>query len=148
MNQSELKEAKEHLTRVIAPTLTPNIRGLFQVRLLGLHRYHAEIVINIVNQQRKVLKAFGRQIIKVGDAVVVDQFSSHVTLAPNTPSVEAYFQAWLIGVNAENTEAEISLRLVDGDRKELINFGSTVREPGKAITLMGVDITATIIPKG
>jgi hypothetical protein len=51
-------------------------------------------------------------------------------------------------MNAEHTEAEISLRLMDEDRKMLVDFGIAKRMPGRAITLVGVDITATIIPKG
>lgn len=148
MNQAYIKEAKEYLVHDIAPTLMPNIRGFFQTRLLGLYRNHAEIQINIVNESKEVIKSFGSRVMPIGGAVIVDDIVSKLTLVENAPPIKAYFQAWLIGMDKKNNEAEISLRLVDENRKEMINFGSMIRKPGQQFILKGLDVTATITPKG
>lgn len=147
MNKKLIAEAKGHMAHKIAPTLLPNIRGLFRVRLLGLYRHHAKLSISLVNDRREVLKHFGTTVVPAGGAGIVDQFSSLMTIAENAPPVKAYFQAWVIGINTDNTEAEISLRLVDENRKELMNFGSVTRKQGGTITLEGLEIVANIIPK-
>jgi len=147
-NKKELQERKEFMTHDIAPTLMPTLRGLFQVRVLGLYRSHAELQINLVNSSREILQSFGKQIVPKGGAIVIDNFSSVLDLPGTTTPTEAFFQAWIIGMNTENTEAEISLRLVDEDRKELINFGSTVRGIGGTIVLEGMDIAVNIIKRG
>lgn len=139
-----ITEAKEYLVHDIAPQLTPLLRGLFQVRLLGLYRNHAQIEVRLVNAQREVLKSFGSQVVPCGGAVIIDQFSSSLNITPDAPAVKAHFQAWCIGINQDNTEAEISLRLVDENRKELLNFGSLIRRQGGTITLEGMEIVINI----
>lgn len=143
---SIVDEGIEHLRREIAPNLVPNLEGLFQVRLYGLHRYHADIGIFLVNEKGEILKGFGRQTVKVGNAVVVDQFSS-VWNEPGTPAVEANYQVWPVGINAVHTECELSIRLVDNDRNEVKNFGSMTKKPGEALTLHGMNIKVNVIPK-
>ena len=140
-----IEEAKEFMVHDIAPTLNPTVQGLFQVRLNGLYRRHAELCVNLVNERCEVVKGFGVAAVPVGGAVIIDQFSSLLHLVEGTPPVDAFFQAWLIGVNESHTEAELSLRLVDSDRKELKNFGSTMRGVGGTITLQGMDITVNIL---
>lgn len=148
MSQTRLiAEAKGHLVHKIAPHLIPNIRGLFRVQLVGLYRNRGQLAIAIVNERDEVLKQFGSNIVRVGGSVIIDKFSSIVNFAPGTPAVEGYFNAWIIGINAENTEAEISLRLVDKDHKQIKNFGSKTIKAGKSITLKGMDIQINIIPE-
>ena len=148
INQNKIQEAKEFVVHDIAPTLSPSINGLFQVRLMGLFRNHGELQVNLVNVKREVLKGFGSNVVPAGGAVIIDNFSSLLHLVKGAPPQQAYFQAWIIGINKENTEAEISLRLVDENRKELLNFGSAVKRIGETITLEGMEITVNILPKG
>jgi len=140
----QLIEAKEYMVHDIAPTLTPNINGLFQVRLRGLYRNHGGLEINLVNEKREVLKGFGFNVVPAGGAVIIDDFSSTLNLAENTMPITAFFQAWIIGINKDNTEAEISLRLVDENRKELVNFGSATKRVGEAIVLEGMNINVNV----
>lgn len=147
MNKSELKEAKEYLTNDIAPKLMPNVRGMFQARLVGLYRNHAEIEINLVDSSKNIVKRFGSNVVPQGGAVIVDKFSSIWNIGQNLPSIDAYFQAWLIGISQDHKQAEISLRLVDENRNELKNFGSATVCAGKSLTLEGLEITVNILPK-
>lgn len=145
INPKELQEAKEFMVHDVAPTLSPTLSGLFQVKLLGLYRNHAELQVNIVNKSREVLKGFGSNVVPAGGAVVIDNFSSVLNLAENAHPVTAFFQAWVIGIDKESTEAEISLRLVDEDRKELLNFGSITKKIGETIVLEGMDINVNVL---
>lgn len=146
-NSAFIREAKEHIVHDIAPKMIPNIRGNFQARLIGLYRNHAEIRINVVNQNKELLKTFGSNVVPVGGAVIVDEFSSLLNIANNAPPVKAFFQAWVIGINKEHTQAEISLRLVDENRKELLNFGSKTIFVGKTMTIEGLEVVVNVIPK-
>jgi len=148
INPAELREAKDFMVHDIAPTLNPNVRGLFHVRLSGLHRNHGGLQIYLVNGRREVLKDFGFNVVPVGGAVIIDKHPSALKLVDGETPVTAFFQAWIIGINKEHTEAEISLRLVDENRKELLNFGSVLRKVGGTITLEGMEITVNILPKG
>lgn len=148
INPAELREAKEFVVHDIAPTLNPTLRGLFQVRLLGLYRNHGELQVSLVNEKREVLKGFGSSVVPAGGAVVIDSFSSILNMVEGAAPMKAFFQAWIIGINKEHTEAEISLRLVDESRNELLNFGSVLRKVGGTITLEGMEITVNILPKG
>ncbi len=147
MNNALIREAKEHVKHEIAPSLLPTVRGNYQARLIGLHRSHAQVEVNLVNAKKEVVKRFGSNVVPQGGAVIIDKHSSLWNIAPNAPPVPAYFQAWVVGISHDHTEAEISLRLVDDNRKELVNFGSATIKVGKTMTVEGLEVAVRVLPK-
>ncbi len=146
MDDPIIKESKSFLTNDIAPKLIPNITGNFQVFVNGIYRKHAEIFINLVNGNGQVVKKFGSNIIPIGAALNVDEFSSLLNIE-NAMPITAFFQVWFVGVDKNCSNGEFLIRLVDSDRKKLINFGVVQLKPGKQTTLRGLDISVNIIPK-
>lgn len=143
---SIVTESIDHLTHGIAPKLIPHTEGMFQVRLLGLNRYHADIAIVLVDDKNNVLKYFGRGPIKVGDAANVDGLSS-VWSEPGSAPISAYFQAWVMGINQEHTECEIGIRLVDDNRNCIKHIGQLTKKVGENLTFEGMKIKLNVIPK-
>lgn len=143
----KLQEATEILVHEIIPKLSPSLIGNFQVTVLGMHRNHAEIGISLVNKAGETLKYFGTRAIRIGDAISIDNYPSMISFVKNTPKIKCFFQAWLIGVDKNNTEAEISIRLVDENRKKINEIGIVKRKAGGRITVNNLDITLSITPK-
>lgn len=82
MDSPMIREAKEYVRHDIAPTLTPNIKGQFSVRLIGVHRNHAEIELRIVNENREVIKSFGSKVIPVGESIRLQGIDSTINFLP------------------------------------------------------------------
>lgn len=145
-----LTEAKEFVVHDIAPTLLPNERGYFQVKLIGLYRNHAQLGIRLVEAKNKnnVTRDFGSNVVPVYGGVISKFRESELILVEGQPPIDATFQARLLGVNEQQTEAEIELRTIDENRIETFSFGSKTIAVGKTITLEGVDVIVYTDKKG
>jgi len=88
LGDKEVDEAVEHFTRERVPSLVPNVRGNFQVRLLGLHKGinnpgMAEIELRIVDPtSREVRHSFGSKTISVGKTVTLQGLESQINFLP------------------------------------------------------------------
>lgn len=143
-------EAREFVIHDIAPTLLPNVRGYYQVILNGLYRNHAEIGIRLVDakNEKAVVKDFGSNVVPIYGGIISKFRESELILVEGQPPIDATFQARLLGVNEQQTEAEIQLRTIDEDRRETFSFGSKTIGIGKTITLKGVDVIVYVDKKG
>lgn len=84
MNKRAIQEAKEYLAHDIAPTLTPTIRGEFQVRVIGVHRNAVEIELRIVepgNPDRSLF-SFGSKVISPGKTITLNGLESVINFQP------------------------------------------------------------------
>ena len=77
-----LNDAVGHLTNKIAPSLNPNIKGQFQVRLIGTHNCVAEIELRIVDENGSVLKSFGSKAISIGKTITLEGLESTINFLP------------------------------------------------------------------
>jgi len=78
-----MKDAKDHMTHVIAPSLNPNVKGKFQVRLIGTHNGVAEIELRIINDNKQVLKSFGSKAISIGKTITLEGLDSTINFLPS-----------------------------------------------------------------
>lgn len=78
-----IEEAKGHMSHVIAPSLNPNVSGVFQVRLIGVVNNTAEIELRIVEPESKnVIKSFGSKAITPGRTITLEGLESKVNFLP------------------------------------------------------------------
>lgn len=78
-----IEEAKGHVRHVIAPTLVPNVKGVFQVRLIGVHRNACEIELRVVDpDSHACLKSFGSKVISPGKTITLEGLESTVNFLP------------------------------------------------------------------
>lgn len=77
-----IQDAKDYMTHEIAPALSPNIEGCFQVRLIGVHNMVAEIELRIVDKDKRVLKSFGSKAISIGKTITLEGLDSKINFLP------------------------------------------------------------------
>ena len=77
-----IKEAKGYIQHEIAPALSPNITGKFQVRLIGLNHGAAEIELRIVDENGNSLKSFGSKVISPGRTITLEGLESKINFLP------------------------------------------------------------------
>ena len=75
-------DAKDHMVNKIAPTLTPNVKGMFSVRLIGIHHNQAEIELRIVDDNKNCLKSFGSKVIPTGRSITLNGLESQINFLP------------------------------------------------------------------
>lgn len=149
MNKHSLiKEAKGYLVHDVAPNLIPNYKGKFSAVLLGLYRGHADIQICLVDDKNNLVKDFGHNVVRLGGSVMSKAASSKLSVAPGAPPVDAWFNARLMGMAKNHSEAEIEIRLIDENRETLTSIGSKRIKPGKHVTLENLEVTVNVMPRG
>lgn len=85
---SLISDAKAHMINEIAPSLNPNISGVFQVRLIGARVQRdgtqwAEIELRVVDPKTKaVIKSFGSKAIPAGDTITLEGLESKINFLP------------------------------------------------------------------
>lgn len=71
------------MQHVLAPSLTPNVTGEFQVRLIGSDHQFAEIELRIVDPKTgQVVHSFGRATVAAGRTVTLKGLESKINFLP------------------------------------------------------------------
>ena len=79
-----IQDAKGHMVHKLAPSLTPNVSGEFQVRLIGSDERMAEIELRIVDPKTgQVVHSFGSATISAGRTITLKGLESKINFLPN-----------------------------------------------------------------
>lgn len=73
---------KDHVVYKIAPTLSPNVQGRFQVQVAGMHRGHAEIELRLIDENRNVIQSFGSKVVQAGGTITLNGINFQVNFTP------------------------------------------------------------------
>jgi hypothetical protein len=78
-----IQDAKDYMTHELAPSLTPTVRGEFQVRLIGSDARAAELELRIVDPRTsQVVHVFGRATVTAGRTVTLKGLESVINFLP------------------------------------------------------------------
>lgn len=77
-----LQEMKDHVQHVIYPTLSPNVKGRFQVQVVGMHKGHVELELRLIDKNRNVLQSFGSKVVEAGGTVTLNGAEFTINFLP------------------------------------------------------------------
>ena len=73
---------KDHVVNKIYPTLSPNVKGRFQVQVIGMHKGWVEIELRLIDENRNVLQSFGSKIVQAGGTVTLNGAEFTINFMP------------------------------------------------------------------
>ena len=77
-----LQEMKDHVVHEIYPTLSHNVKGRFQVQVIGMHKGHVELELRLIDKNRNVLQSFGSKIVQAGGTVTLNGAEFTINFMP------------------------------------------------------------------
>jgi len=63
---------KDHVVHKIYPTLSPNVKGRFQVQVIGMHKGWVELELRMIDENRNVIQSFGSRVVQSGGTVTLN----------------------------------------------------------------------------